>query len=89
MSNRFCLPDTNKEFKAQLVAVCAQPGASVGGVALSHGLHANMAHQWILESGTVRTLPGASPDADPGFISLPLTARVASTRDEQVLGTFP
>ena len=39
----------SKAFKAQLVAACAQPGASVGGVALSHGLHANMVHRWIRE----------------------------------------
>lgn len=36
-----------KEFKAQLVAAFAQPGSSVGRVALSQGLHANMVHQWI------------------------------------------
>lgn len=77
----------SKEFKAQLVAAYAQPGASVGGVALSHGLHANMVHRWIRESGTVRTLPGACADAAPNFISLPLTAVVASTHDEQALGT--
>jgi transposase-like protein len=77
------------EFKAQWVAACAQPGASVGGVALSHGLHANMVHRWIRESGTVRALPGACADAEPSFISLPLSAAVASTGDEQALGTLP
>ena len=80
-----------KEFKAKLVAACAQPGASVGGVALSHGLHANMVHRWIRESGTVRALQGAWPGAEPSFISLPLppSATVASTGDEQALGTLP
>ena len=71
----------SKAFKAQVVAACAQPGASVGGVALSHGLHANMVHRWIRESGAVRVQPGACTDAGPGFISLPLTAMVASTHD--------
>nr|WP_233252155.1 hypothetical protein [Limnohabitans sp. 2KL-17] len=27
-----------------------QPGASVGGVALAHGLHSNMVHRWIREA---------------------------------------
>jgi transposase-like protein len=67
----------SKEFKAQLVAACAQPGASVGGVALSHGLHANMVHRWIREAQTVRTSPRTRAEAEPSFISLPLTAAVA------------
>jgi transposase len=79
----------SKEFKAQLVSACAQPGASVGGVALAHGLHANMVHRWIRESGTVRAQPGVCADAEPSFISLPLTASVASTRDEQALAALP
>ena len=78
----------SKAFKAQLVAACAQPGASVGGVALSHGLHANMVHRWIREAGPVRAQPGVGTDAEPGFISLPLTAMAASTHDEQALAAF-
>jgi transposase len=77
----------SKEFKAQLVAACAQPGASVGGLALSHGLHANMVHRWIREAQTVRTSPRT--EAEPSFISLPLTAMAASTRDEQALAALP
>lgn len=79
----------SKEFKAQLLAACAQPGASVGRVALSHGLHANMVHRWIRESGTVRTLSGACTDAQPSFISLPLTAMAASTCIEQAPTALP
>jgi transposase len=79
----------SKAFKAQLVAACAQPGASVGGVALSHGLHANMVHRWIRESMPVRAQPGVCADAELSFISLPLTASVASTRDEQALAALP
>lgn len=67
----------SKAFKAQLVAACAQPGASVGGVALSHGLHANMVHRWIREAGPVRAQPGVGTDAEPGFISLPLSYEMA------------
>lgn len=34
------------ELKAQVLSECAQPGASVAGVALSHGINANLAHKW-------------------------------------------
>ena len=40
----------SKAFKALVMGECAQPGASVGGVALSHGLHANMVHRWLREA---------------------------------------
>ena len=79
----------SKTFKAQVVAACAQPGASVGGVALSQGLHANMVHRWIREAGPVRAQPGVCSDAEPGFISLPLTAMADSTHEEQALAALP
>ncbi|WP_369334441.1 transposase, partial [Stenotrophomonas maltophilia] len=34
-----------KAFKAQVIEECAQSGASVAGVALSHGLNANLVHK--------------------------------------------
>ena len=65
----------SRDFKARILAQCAQPGASVGGVALSHGLHANMVHRWIREerlrgesAGLVRSL------AAPAFVAVPLPA---------------
>ena len=38
-----------KSFKAQVVEECTQPGASVAGVALSHGLNANLLDRFDLE----------------------------------------
>ena len=32
--------------KQQILAECAQPGASVASVALSHGINANVVHKW-------------------------------------------
>jgi transposase len=32
--------------KAQVVAECAEPGASVAKVAMSHGINANVVHRW-------------------------------------------
>ncbi|MBI2750944.1 MAG: transposase, partial [Burkholderiales bacterium] len=35
------------EFKAQVLAACARPGASVAAVALDHGLNANVVRKWL------------------------------------------
>ena len=56
----------SKQFKAEILTLCAQPGASVGGVALAHGLHSNMVHRWIREK---RERHAAVP---PAFVSLPM-----------------
>jgi transposase len=38
------------EFKARVLAECAQPGVSVAGVALANGVNANMVHKWMRTS---------------------------------------
>lgn len=35
------------QFKGEIVARCLQPGASVSGVAVEHGLNPNMVRKWI------------------------------------------
>lgn len=47
------------ELKAQILAECAVPGASVAKVAMSHGINANVVHGWrkqAREAGAV-TVP--------------------------------
>jgi transposase len=63
-----------KSFKAQVVEECAQPGASVAGVALRHGLNANLVHKW---RGQARS---TLPAAQAGFIPIPLPASVPTSR---------
>jgi transposase len=43
------------EFKAQVLAECRQPGASVAAVALAHGLNANLVRKWLVGRGIKRT----------------------------------
>ena len=81
----------SKQFKAEILARCAQPGASVGGVALAQGLHSNMVHRWIREQRERQT------SAPPAFVSLPLqtapcapalesiSARLAAPANEPLL----
>ena len=41
------------ELKAQIIAECEAPGASVAKVALSHGINANIVHGWRKLAGRV------------------------------------
>lgn len=56
----------SKSFKAQVIQECAQPGASIASVALSHSLNANLVHKWIRVQ-TQKTMA-----LQPAFIPLPL-----------------
>ena len=37
----------SREFKAEVLAACSAPGASVAAVGLAHGLNANLVHRWL------------------------------------------
>jgi transposase len=59
----------SKELKEQVLAECAQPGASVAGVALAHGINANVVHKWRRQAaGELQTAPR------PSFVPLALPA---------------
>lgn len=65
------------QFKEQVLAACAEPGASVAAVALSFGLNDNLVHQWRRGrgTGTVRsTAPREVAEPAAEFIALPLPA---------------
>ena len=40
----------SNEFRAEVLAQCRQPGKSIAGVALKHGLNANMVRIWLRKS---------------------------------------
>lgn len=55
------------ELKQQILSQCAEPGASVAGIALSHGINANVVHKWRREAG------GALPALQaPAFVPVQL-----------------
>ena len=55
------------DLKAQVLSECAQPGASVASVAMSHGINANIVHKW-------RRLAGAEPLPVASFVAVALPA---------------
>ena len=44
----------SQELKAKVLTACAEPGASISGVALAHGLNANLVRKWRSGRGTKR-----------------------------------
>ena len=42
------------ELKTKVLAACDEPGASISGVALAHGLNANLVHKWRSLRGVKR-----------------------------------
>lgn len=71
-------------FKASVLAQTREPGASVSGVALSHGLHPNMVHRWLREQRLAREQ--VQPQR-PAFVPLPIPAVVADDHITQPAAT--
>ncbi|KRB95801.1 transposase [Hydrogenophaga sp. Root209] len=55
------------DLKQQILAECAEPGASVAGIALSHGINANVVHKWRRQVSSA--LPALQA---PAFVPVPL-----------------
>ena len=73
------------EFKREVVAACRREGASVAGVALSHGINANVVHRWLREAaGASRALPSQAfvpvafdlPAAPKAMAAVPSAAEI-------------
>jgi transposase len=60
--------------KAQVVAECEQPGASVAKVAMSHGINANIVHRW---RQLTRQEESLVPAKTGEFMALPLAMAAA------------
>jgi transposase len=65
----------SQELKAQVLAACAEPGASVAGVALAHGINANVVHKWRRLAGSGS---GSDTSTTPAFIPVSLPAAPAA-----------
>jgi transposase len=81
------------EFKAELVAVCQQPGASIAALAGEHAMNANVLHRWLNEhqrSGChqlakpcVTSITGA-PSLAPAFIALALPPVTPVHKEQEI-----
>jgi len=64
--------------RQQVLAECAQPGASVARVAQAPGLNANMVHACRQDRGTSPLRDAGAPAPATEFIALPLAPPVAA-----------
>lgn len=66
----------SEQFKAQVLAACGEPGASVSAVALSFGLNTNLVRQWQRGRGYKPNRPAVASQAvsqvQPQFVALSL-----------------
>ena len=82
------------DFKAEVIAACAEPGASVAGVARRYDLNDNLVHQWRRGRGIAPT-PAATDDESPAkcdkaqflALSLPAPAAPAAKRSSPAAST--
>ena len=66
------------EFKAEVLAACGQPGASVSAVALAHGLNTNLVRKWRMGRG-VKLAGIAAPVTVPTSAAAPPPRPVLAT----------
>jgi transposase len=65
------------QFKAEAVAACRKPGASIAAAALERSINANLLRRWVIEAerldaGAVVPAKPAITAAAEGFVALPL-----------------
>ena len=64
----------SREYKLEVIQECDARGASVAGVALSHGINANLVRRWIVQhrSGRLFTMPPLLPVTLPESSTVPV-----------------
>ena len=78
--------------KAQLLAACGAPGASIAAVASANGMNANVLHRWLRESSQAKQPIGSCADTGtnavdigvPSFIALPLLTKSAEPVQREI-----
>lgn len=70
----------SEDFKAEVLAQTRQAGASVSGVALSHGLHQNMVQRWRREERQRQAAP-AQQNIESAFVPLRLAPVCGPSRE--------
>lgn len=68
------------ELKRQVLAACAEPGASVAQVALAHGLNANLVHKWR-RAIDARDVDSKRRDPQAEFVPLTLAPGLSVASD--------
>ena len=69
------------EFKAEAVAACRRPGASIAAAALERSINANLLRRWVVEAERAEAGTSSAPKALPApseaFMALPVQPSAA------------
>jgi transposase len=63
----------SRSHKRAIVEQCLQPGVSVAGIALAHGINANLVRKWIVKQQ--RAAPAARPSSPVPAALLPVSVQ--------------
>nr|WP_326529747.1 transposase [Rhodoferax sp.] len=77
------------ETKAELLAACKAPGASIAAIASSHGMNANVLHRWLKDSSQASSCTGSTAldmtdRTVPAFIAVPLPAQTTEPVEREI-----
>jgi transposase len=78
-----------EEFKLALIEACCEPGASVAGIAMANGVHANQVRRWMRERGVeppTRRVATPVLEATPAavFVQLPVSSAMPPLGDIRI-----
>jgi len=79
----------SEQFKAEAVAACAKPGASLAGIALQRQVNANLLRRWVREASISKSLAPSLGEVAvaaraPAFVPVTLDRPRASGADRPI-----
>jgi len=60
------------DLKREVILACQQPGASVAGVALAHGLNANLVRRWLRDGQGAMGVVALGGQPSSAFVEVPM-----------------
>lgn len=76
----------SRQYKLEIIQECSAPGASVAGIALSHGMNANLVRRWIVQHRSGRML--VAPKMLPVTLSAPIPSPRPQPNSSETTGVI-
>ena len=76
----------SRQYKLEIIQECSAPGASVAGIALSHGINANLVRRWIVQHRSGRML--VAPNMLPVTLSAPVPSPRPQRKSSEAIGVI-
>lgn len=69
------------DLKRQVIQACQQPGASVAGVSLAHGLNANLVRRWLRDGQGAMGMVAVGGPPSSAFVEVPMPRASTATAE--------